>query len=435
VNELIFMSDRRLNRDSIKGVNRNLVLNLVKSEGPISRRDISRRSGLSAATVTNLTAELIAEDLIHEMGPGVSLRGRPPVLLRLNNRAGFVVGVKVMDEALASVVTDLDAGVLAYRTVPLRASAGRGGSGASRTDPDRVLKEIAESVEAVIADAGVDRSSVLGVGLGLAGLVDGQAGVCRYSPVFSWRGVDLANPLRHLLGLEVILENDVNALTIAEQWFGHGHDRDHFCVVTVGRGVGVGVVVNGRFYRGMGGGAGELGHMTVQPDGLACDCGKWGCLEALASDGAVVKQALRLIEDGADTALRTRLPFSIDDVIEAAGQGDRLAQDVLAESGRWLGVGVANLVNLLDPGLVIIGGEGVAAGEWRFEAMRVAFRNHVFDGLADQTEFVIEPAGDDTWARGAACVVLGELFKSPLYREQRISLPASGVELASQDYP
>lgn len=405
-----------MNRDSIKGVNRNLVLNLVKSAGPLSRRDIAQRSGLSPATVTNLTAELIAEDLIHEMGTGDAVRGRPPVLLRLNNRAGFVVGVKVMEGSLAAVVTDLDAGVLAYRTDPV-GSDGRGLPGVESTTPEAAVAAVAEIVEGVVSESGVDGSSVLGVGVGLAGVVDGEAGVAVYSPFFSWRDVDLAGPLERRLGMNVILENDVNALTIAEQWFGHGHGRDHFCVVTVGSGVGLGVVVNGQFYRGVGGGAGELGHTTVQPDGPSCYCGKTGCLEALASDKALLDKARSVMDATRDAGSG----LSIGGLVEAAEGGDETARGLLAESGHWLGVGVANVVNLFNPGLVIIGGEGVHAGEWRFESMRAAFAQHVFDGLADQTEFVIEPAGDETWARGAACVVLGELFKSPLHRDRRIS--------------
>ncbi len=274
----------------MKRVNRNLVLNLIKSGGPISRKAIADRSGLSPATITNLTAELIAEDLVHEIGSGESPRGRPPagltpkqrmkrklltkaglaiysrrktpvepvfgqVLLRLNTRAGFVAGVKVMRGSLAVVITDLDAEVIHYQTAPLAET----GTGATMTAAE-VLKAVVAMVEAAIAASGVDRADVLGVGLGLAGLIDGRAGVCRYSPFFGWRDVDLVGPLHQALGLDVFVENDVNALTIAEQWFGHGHQRSHFAVVTVGSGIGLGLVVNGQFYRGRGGSAGELGH-------------------------------------------------------------------------------------------------------------------------------------------------------------------------------
>ena len=392
----------------MKRVNRNLVLNLVKSAGPISRKEISIRSGLSAATVTNLTAEFIAEGLVHEMGSGKAVRGRPPILLRLNTQAGFVAGVKVMRGSLAVVVTDLDAEVIYYRAVPLTAS----GDG-STMSPDEVLEAVAAMVEAAFTASGVDRSHVLGVGLGLAGLIDGQTGTCRYSPFFGWRDVDLVERLQSALGLEVFVENDVNALTIAEQWFGHGHGRSHFAVVTIGSGIGLGLVLNGQFYRGSGGSAGELGHITVAGDGPECTCGRRGCLEAIASDSAVVRQVVEAIDAGEKTVLDSEL-VTIEAVVAAADGGDLVAQKVLAQSGHWLGVGLATVANVLAPELIIVGGEGVAAGHWRLDPMHLAFSEHAFDHVAERTQVIIEPAGDETWARGAACVVLGELYKSPL---------------------
>lgn len=392
----------------MKRVNRNLVLNLVKSAGPISRKEIADRSGLSPATITNLTAELIAEDLVHEIGSGEAPRGRPPVLLRLNTRAGFVAGVKVMRGSLAVVITDLDAEVIHYQTAPLAET----GTGATMTAAE-VLEAVVAMVEAAIAASGVDRSDVLGLGLGLAGLIDGRAGVCRYSPFFGWRDVDLVGPLHQALDLDVFVENDVNALTIAEQWFGHGNQRSHFAVATVGSGIGVGLVVNGQFYRGRGGSAGELGHTTVAADGPPCTCGKRGCLEALASDPAVVRQVVEAIEAGEQSMVEPD-GATIEAIAAAADRGDALARRVLAESGRWLGIGLATMANVLAPELIIVGGEGVAAGQWRLDPMRQAFADHAFDRVAQQTELIIEPAGDETWARGAACVVLGELYKSPL---------------------
>lgn len=392
----------------MKKVNRNVVLNLVKSAGPISRRDIAQRSGLSPATITNLTAEFIAEGRIHEMGAGESARGRPPILLRLNTQAGYVVGVKVMRGSLALVVTDLDAVVIHYATEPLAAS----GDGSTMSSLE-VLEAVAVLVETALTASGVDRSDVLGVGLGLAGWIDGRAGVCHYSPFFGWRDVDLVGPLQSALGVDVFVENDVNALTIAEQWFGHGHDRSHFAVVTIGFGIGLGLVLDGQFYRGSGGSAGELGHTTIAIDGPECTCGKRGCLEAVASDIAVIRQVREVIAAGQDTHLASG-PVTIDAVVAAADDGDVVAQNVLAQSGRWLGVGLANVANILGPELIIVGGEGVAAGHWRLDPMRSAFAEYAFDDVAERTELIIELAGDETWARGAACVVLGELYKSPL---------------------
>jgi glucokinase-like ROK family protein len=408
---------RRGNRDLIKEINRNLVLNLIKSRGPISRTDIARLSSLSLATVSGITADFIASGLVHELGEGESTGGRRPVLLRLNYQAGFVVGVKLMEQAITSALTDLDASVLHHRVTSLTTTAG--------TDPANVFQAITQAVENTIAEAKVDRDRVLGIGIGLAGVVDGEAGVCRYSPFFGWRNVQFARPLADHFGLPVYLENDVNTLTIAEQWFGYGHGVDHFVVATVGRGIGAGIVVNGQFYRGALGGAGEFGHITLTTNGSPCDCGKRGCLETLASDPAVVRQARAAIALGERTALVSVEPLTLEDIVAAAEAGDELARRLLADSGHWLGMGIATLVNILNPQLVIVGGEGVRAGEWRFGPMREAIHQHAFDGLADELEIIIEPSGDETWARGAACVVLGEIFKPPVDRKEEIDLMAA----------
>lgn len=405
---------RKGNRDLLKEINCNLVLNLIKSRGPISRTEIARLSGLSLATVSGITADFIASGLVCEMDEGESTGGRRPVLLRLNHQAGYVVGAKLMERAIASAVTELDATVVHHRVIPLNGAC----------DPAAVQQVLIQAISQTIAASKVKQERVLGIGIGMAGVVDGQAGVCRYSPFFGWRDVALASPIAAQFGLPVYLENDVNTLTIAEQWFGYGHGVDHFIVVTVGRGIGAGLVVNGQFYRGQLGGAGEVGHITLQEDGPLCDCGKRGCLEALAADPAVVRQARAAIALGEKTALAEVEPLTLEAIVAAAEAGDALARRLLADSGRWLGVGIATLVNILNPQLIIVGGEGVRVGEWRFGPMREAIRAHAFNGLADELEVVIEPAGDETWARGAACVVLGELFKSPVHRREEMDLMA-----------
>lgn len=405
------------NRDLIKEINRNLVLNLIKSRGPLSRTEIANLSGLSAATVSGITADFIATGLVREMGEGESTGGRRPVLLRLNHKAGFVVGVKLMEHAVASALTDLDANVLHHRvTRPTTADGQPPLASGQVPTADTLLPIIIRAIEATIAESTVERQRVLGIGIGMAGVVNGETGICRYSPFFGWRDVKIAEPIAAHFGLPVYLENDVNTLTIAEQWFGYGHGVDHFMVVTIGRGVGAGIVVNGQFYRGAVGGAGELGHITLTVDGPPCDCGKRGCLEAMASDLAMVRQARAAIALGEKTALVGVEPLSLETIVAAAEGGDELARRLLADSGRWLGIGIATLVNILNPKLVIIGGEGVRAGEWRFGPMREAIQAHAFNGLAEKLEIIIEPSGDETWARGAACVVLGELFKSPVHK-------------------
>jgi len=400
------------NRDLIKAINRNIVLNLIKSEGPLSRTKIAQVSGLSLATISGLTGELLGDGFIQETGEGESTGGRPPVLLRLNRDAGLVVGLKLTENAIVSAITDLEANVLYSEVTSFAVGHG---AAASR-------KAIAQAVEATLAHFNAPRAKVMGVGIGLAGVIDSRAGVCRYSPILGWRDVSLARPLEEQLRLPVYIENDVNTLTIAEQWFGSGHGVEDFLVVTVGRGVGLGIVANGQFYRGWGGGAGEFGHITIAPDGPRCDCGKRGCLEAVASDPAVLREVQQAIASGAATTLTNAGQLTLAAVAEAAEQEDLVARDALAHSGRALGFGLAHLVNIFSPQLIVLAGEGLVAGEARLGPMREALEQHTFAGLRGQTRLVVEPSGDVAWSRGAACVVLGELFKHPFQREERAAL-------------
>lgn len=393
---------RRANRTLIKAMNRNLLLNIIRSQGPLSRTQLTEISGLSVGAVSQLTSDLLSENWITEVGESDYTGGRRQVMLRLNPTAGYVVGLKLMEDRIVCAVTDLETTVLHYVEGPL----------AANHSPAAVSEAIAGFVREAMDAAGVPVEDVRGVGVGLAGVIDCPAGVVRYSPFFHWKDVPLARLLADRLGLPVYLENDVNTLTIAEQLFGDGHDVPNFAVVTVGRGIGMGMVLNYQLYQGEHGGVGELGHVTIDPAGPECNCGKRGCLEAVANDEAVLRSVRYAVVDGRET--RLSLDATVPDVIHAAGAGDAVARQALARSGHYLGLGLAIVVNVLCPSLIIVSGEGVAAGDYRLGPMIETMRKHTFNGLLDNVEILVKPADDQTWARGAASLVVGKLFESPL---------------------
>lgn len=390
------------NRDFSRALNRSAVLNMIKTHGPISRAEVARRTGLSAATVTGITAELIADGLVLEKAPGDSRGGRPPILLTLNPRGGYVVGLKLTESETIGALTDLEATVIAKRTADF-----------TEHSPEKAVETMARVVTALATQGSVRKNQLLGVGVGLAGIVDGAYGVLRQSPYLGWRDVPLRDMLQARVRVPVYIDNDVNTLTLTEKWFGAGQGIDNFLTVTVGRGVGLGVVVNGQFYRGVRGGAGEFGHTVVEPDGPLCDCGKHGCLETFVGDPGLLRMA-------AEAAHRGEIPDPVDsvDVLLALAQaGNPAARAVFTRAGDVLGRGIANLINVFNPQRIIIGGEGVRAGDWLFGPMRASVARHVMPGLGDDTEIRIDPWGDDAWARGAASLVLRELFESPVHRE------------------
>ncbi|HEY0607099.1 MAG TPA: ROK family protein, partial [Herpetosiphonaceae bacterium] len=264
------------------------------------------------------------------------------------------------------------------------------------------------------------------IGVGVNGIVDPMQGISRFAPHYGWRDVPLAAPLTSHFGIPVHLENDVRTLTIAEQWFGTGRGLEHFATVAVGHGIGAGVITNGQMYRGALGGAGEFGHTVIQLDGPPCLCGKRGCMEAFAAVPAIMREIEEALAHGEFSSLAGAERLTLERLADAAHSGDALAQRVLATAGHWLGVGLSSLVNILNPQLLVITGEAVQLGRWYFEPMEASLRALAFDGLAESLTIHIEPAGNDMWARGAACVVLNTLFTSPMQQGDVVSLRAPG---------
>jgi glucokinase-like ROK family protein len=396
------------NRDLIRAINRSHVLNAVKSYGPIGRAEIARRTGLSPATVTSISAKLIAQNLVLEKSAGDSSGGRPPILLVINPKGGYVVGIKLTETHAVCALTDLEAFILAKSSLPL-----------SIHDPERVVDELARMVTTFIREQKIAKKQLLGVGVGLAGIIDAENGILRQSPIYGWNNVPLRDMLQSRLHIPVYIENDVNTLTLTERWFGPGQGVDHFLTVTVGRGVGLGIVANGQFYRGQTGGAGEFGHITISPDGPLCACGKRGCLEAYVGDPALVRSAQ-------DAAARGELPAPVQDVDELlslAQSGEPCAVRIFGEAGRILGMGIATLINLFNPKKIIISGEGTREGDFLFVPMKESIQQNTMPGLFDPDIIEIIPWGDDAWARGAAGLVLREVFESPIHKKSNSSMP------------
>jgi N-acetylglucosamine repressor len=390
------------NRELIRAINRSHVLNAIKTYSPIGRADIARRTGLSPATVTSISAKLISQNLILEKSAGDSNGGRPPILLVINPKGGYVVGIKLTETHAICALTDLEALVIAKASMPL-----------SGHEPTQVVEDLAQMVTSFIREQKITKKQLLGVGVGLAGIVDAEDGILRQSPIYGWDNVPLRSMLQSKLHIPVYIENDVNTLTLTERWFGHGQGVDNFLTVTVGRGVGLGIVANGQFYRGQTGGAGEFGHTTINPDGPLCACGKRGCLEAYVGDPGLVRSAQ-------EAAMRGELSTSVqnlDELLSLAQKGNVAAVQIFDQAGRILGIGIANLVNLFNPKKIIISGEGTREGDLLFNPMKESIQQNTMPGLFDPNTVEIAPWGDDAWARGAAGLVLREVFESPIHKK------------------
>jgi N-acetylglucosamine repressor len=390
---------QRGNRDLIRNINRSILLNLIKSRGQVSRVALAHMAGLSPATVTTITGYLIKEGLVFEKAVGDSAGGRPPIMLALNPRGGFVIGIKLMEGRAVGALTDLNAMILAKDSIEL-----------ADKQVETSVKTLVTLVNRLIQSSGIKKKQLMGVGIGLAGVVDFTRGIVRQNPFLGWNNIYLRDLLEARMHVPVYIDNDVNTLTLSEKWLEPSQSEDDFIVITLGRGIGMGIVINGQIYRGKNGGAGELGHVLVDPDGPLCDCGRHGCLETLISESALVAEARRSFSEDIT---------NLDDLIHCAASGEPGASQILSRAGTRLGRQIANLVNLFDPKLIIISGEGIRMGELFFSSVRQAFHEGVMPGLAEDTEIRIDSWGDDIWALGAASLVIAEIFISPIQKEER----------------
>ncbi|MGW2769793.1 ROK family protein [Streptomyces sp. NPDC001275] len=369
----------------------------VLTAGPISRTGLAQRLGLAASSVTRMLPPLLEHDYLRETAAAPQGRGRPQRMLQVNPDKHIVVGIKIGPSQVSGVVTDMAAQVLARAEQSLEDST-----------PAVALAAAAEVTRRLLGEVPQAADRVLGVGVGVSGHVDSATGVCRYSALLDWQKVDVAGPLSKATGLPVVVNNDVNTLVVAERWFGSGRDVDSFAVVTVGPGIGCGLLLDGGLYGGASGMAGELGHLPVDPNGPMCSCGRRGCLEALACERAV----LRHIQD-AGVACPT-----IGEAVRTArtGSGGRrdVARAAFAEAGSALGRGLAGLCNLLNLQKIIISGEGSIAYDLFGPSMTAALDEYAFSDAARDCAIHVDPAHHDLWARGAACLVMREAVRAPI---------------------
>ncbi|MFQ6170742.1 ROK family protein [Oryzobacter sp. R7] len=365
---------------------RAAVLGLLGTRGPSSRADIARVLGVSPATVTQTTKDLLSRSLITELESVPSLGGRPARLLGLVDAAGGAIGAKVTADHVRIVSVGLDGAVRDSAYVDLDASG------------DRALDQITSVLgEAVRAHDG----PLLGVGVGLPGAVDAQASGIVDAPTLGWNRLPVGPQLRQVLDVPVLVDNDVNTLAAAEILYGTGRSHENFLVVTIGRGIGLGIVQNGAVSRGAHGGAGEFGHTPVAVDGPPCGCGNRGCLEGFVGEAGLLAAAREAGVVGPRGSLRT--------LVRAADAGDPAALAVYADAGALLGRALAGAVHLLDPEVVVLLGEGI--DEWpHWEgAFDAAFRRHLMPARRG-VQVLVEPWSEDQWAVGAASLVLASPF-------------------------
>ena len=375
---------------------RRQVFDYVRAHGRAARADVARALGISAASVTALTADLIALGLLREVDVPLEReagRGRPPVALEIVPEGRQVVGIKLGDERHTAVLSDFGGRMLAEAARP--AAPGR-----------RPLVELLDEVEALVADlrAASPGREAMAVGIGLPGLVEHGSGRVAWSPLLRETGAAVAEACAVRLGRPVGIDNDANLLTLAELWFGAGRALSDFAVVTIENGVGMGLVQGGRLFRGTRGMGMELGHLKVELDGALCRCGQRGCLEAYISDYALAREAATAL--GRDPRQSQSPRAMLETLFGEAKAGHEAAREIFARAGRHLALGLSNLVQLFDPGLIILSGERMRYDFLYADEVLSEMQRLVLPGARPPVRVEVHAWGDLVWAQGAAALAL-----------------------------
>lgn len=382
------------------------ILQILREKGPMSRYDLAKATGYSPGAINPEVDRLVEAGYLVELGPGRSNGGRPPTFLNLNPRFGYVLGLDFHGYEIMAVLVDFAGEVREQIEETLEPAEGK----------KKVVSKLFKTIRKLLGVSGMDDGKVLGIGVAVPGTLDSKTGVSLFYPgIEDWRDV----PLRDLISMEfdkpTFVEQNIRAMTLAEKYWGQGKRVENFLCVGVRSGIGMGIVIGGELYRGKRGMAGELGHITIDRNGPRCRCGNRGCLEALASGRAILERGKRLLQEETNSLLKKWVGegvenLTIDMVVRAGRENDPLALDLLREMGEYLGIGVANIINILNPELVIIGGPFGEAGEAILTPLRQSLYKRI-PGVADnQTGIVLSTLGKFGGARGATTLIFDQDF-------------------------
>jgi predicted NBD/HSP70 family sugar kinase len=383
-------------------VNRQIALNLVREHQPISRADLARRMTIGRGVVTSLISELLDEGAIYEGDTVDAPRGRKPRMLYVRTQDRLVVSIDVRLSRTYVMLNDFAGTQIALETFE------------TILEPAPLVEELVQRVNRLVATHGA-AGSCEGIGLVVPGMVDQRTGRVLNAPQLGWRDVDVRTRLAAGTGLAVHIENAPIACALAQMWLGtRGEGNGDFVYVTVGDGVGAGIVINGEVVRGRDQTAGEFGHIPMVPDGPVCLCGARGCWEVYTSNIATLSRYLgRELPSGASRAQLQSMPLTITDLVGRARTGDARARAALDETARYLGQGLGIIINTLNPSQIFVGGEITALWEQLEPTIRIAIEERVLTRAAAATPIVPEQVGGLPRLRGATALVAAPLFAAP----------------------
>lgn len=381
----------RLN--TIRDINRQIVLNYVRDRSPISRAEIARQTDLHRSTVSVIVDELASDGTIVEIGAGISTGGRKPTMYKLKTGEPVAIGIDLTPRTTTIALADLGGNVLEKETF------------STSPDVEFMTSQILDRLKKLTAN---EENAGLEIGFSVPGLVDQKTGRIFHIPYFDWRNWDICERIETATGSRVTVENDANATALAELWFGQEKVRksDTFLMVLVGEGIGTGIIFDGQIYRGEKGAGGEFGHMIAGDDApVDCSCGSRECWEAYASEKALLARYRSLLEGGS----MKQGSVGVADIVELAMNGEKHALEALKTTIHYLGNGISNLIVGLSPQVVVVSGKVTKAWPVIEDELKRVTERSVLAGLP-QTVLMPSSLGDSPTLIGAVGLVLAKKF-------------------------
>ncbi len=394
------MNKKTVDPTNVREHNLSQIVKKIRADGPISRASLVRATGLSATTISSIVAELLKSGYVAETGEGKSSGGRRPILLAFQPDHKMVIGIDLGAAHITIALTNLQGNIKVIQSQKFNASE----------DPHGALEHICRQVDKLLDDKSVEPSDVLGIGIAAPTPLEGEK-LDMLSPVIlpKWEGIKLVPKIKETFGLPVYIDNDANAGAIAEKWWGSGRGISNLVYIKIGTGVGSGLIINNDIFKGTGGTAGEIGHTTINIQGPLCRCGNYGCLESFVSNLAILAETKKRLPDYPNSILHQN-SLTIETLIEAAKSQDRLAKDIILSAGRNLGIAIANLLNLVNPELIILGGDIVEAGELFVDAVRSTAFNRSISKAANEVTIMASKFKQISIVVGAATLAIYQAF-------------------------
>ena len=392
-------------RTTSRDINRRIALNLIREHQPISRADLARRMNMTRGAVSVLVQELIAQGLIYEGATGEVARGRKPTFLHIRTHDRLAVAVDVRFSKTFLMLSDFSGRQLALETYD------------TIFNVPQFVKDLAARIRRILKTRGIE-GDCEGVGVAVPGMVDHRTGRILNAPTLGWRDVDVRDPLAAATGLPVQVENSGRACSLAHMWLERGESAStqSFVYISVSDGVGVGIVVNGELVRGHDHIAGEFGHMPLSLDGPRCMCGMTGCWEAYVSNLATLSRYFGWnLSKLSPKSLRDaeRKTFSVPDLVARARGGDAKANTAIQSTARFLGLGLATIVNVVNPDCIYLAGEITSAWDLIENTVRDALTERALTGAAARTPLRLASTHEHPRLRGAAALIAAPTFAAP----------------------